>query len=312
MRRKQLFFIVGVIIFAIILAGVYLTGVLHRAAPYSSNSPNHAPSQASTLPALDHIFVIIEENKPIGTIIGNASAPYINNLAKRYALATNYYAVAHPSLPNYLALTSGSTHGVTNDCSPPSAGCKLNAPNIADEIEKSHRTWKEYAESMPSDCYADNTGDYATKHNPFIYYTDIAGDSARCKAHIVPFERLASDLRSVHTTPNFAFITPNLCNDMHNCSVATGDAWLKNQVPAILNSAAFQAQNSLLIITWDEGDSSTNRIAAILAGPAVKRGYASATYYDHYALLHTIEQSWQLPTLTANDKQAPIMAEFIK
>jgi acid phosphatase len=127
----------------------------------------------------------------------------------------------------------------------------------------------------------------------------------------VPFSKLASDLKSVTTTPNYAFITPNLCNDMHNCSITQGNNWLAANVPTILNSKAFTTQNSLLIITWDEGEETSNHIPTILIGSNIKKNYhASSTQYNHYALLHTIEQAWGLPTLTSNDAKAPLMNEF--
>ena len=140
-------------------------------------------------------------------------------LIKQSALATNYSGVTHPSLPNYLALTSGSTDGITTDCNPPSAGCIVNVKNIADLVAASGRTWKEYAESMPSSCYQYNAGNYATKHNPFVYYSDIVNNQQLCASHVVPYTQMLTDLKSASTTPNFAFITPNLCNDMHNCGI---------------------------------------------------------------------------------------------
>lgn len=259
-----------------------------------------------------HIFVIMEENQPGNVIIGNsANAPYINSLINQYSVATNYFSVTHPSLPNYLAITSGSTDGITYDCNPPAAGCMLNVPNIADRIESSGRTWKEYAESMPSACYMYNYGDYATKHNPFVYYSDIADNKARCDNHVVPFTQLSTDLKSLSTTPDFAFITPNLCNDMHNCSVEVGDYWLSKYVPMILNSKAFTSQPSLLFITWDEGDSTNNNVAMIVAGSAAKTKYVSNAKYDHYSLLSTIETLWKLKPLTSNDKIAPPMLDLI-
>ena len=293
---------------------VILTHHTHTSSSKSiqTSTPHSSPKPAPHTASIAHIFIIMEENKPISHIIGNTDAPYSNSLAKHYALASNYYGVAHPSLPNYLALTSGSTDGIASDCNPPSAGCIRTVRNIADEIATSGRTWKEYAESMPTPCYDYNAGEYVTKHNPFVYYSDIINNVARCKAHVVPFSQLRGDLSSVRTTPDFAFITPNLCNDMHDCSIATGDHWLARNVPMILDSKAFTTQNSLLIITWDEGDSSTNHIAAILTGSAVKQGYTSAARYTHYSLLHTIEDQWGLPPLTANDRQAPLMNGFLQ
>lgn len=303
-----------ILLVALFLALVYIAGRYHGNNPFHKSpapvtgSVAHPPAvQAS---ALAHVFIIVEENKPISDVMGNSQAPYINALAKQYAVASNYYGVAHPSLPNYLALTSGSTDGVTSDCNPPGAGCEVSVPSIADELEHAGRTWKAYAEGMPANCYITNAGEYVTKHNPFVYYTDIVNNSARCKAHVVPFSQLTTDLTATKTTPNFAFITPNLCNDMHDCSVSTGNNWLAQYVPRILHSPAFTTQNSLLVITWDEGDSGSNHIPTILVGTNIKHGYQAATYYDHYALLHTIEAAWGLPTLTVQDKQAPLMNEF--
>src|SRR5689334_3990280 len=206
------------------------------------------------------------ENHAYGEIIGSSAAPYVNSLLPSAALATSYTAVAHPSLPNYLALSGGSTFGITSDCTT----CWISATNIADNLESSGSTWKAYMESMPSACYVGDAYPYAQKHNPFVYYNDIRGNSTRCRAHDVPYSQLATDLASTSTTPNYAFITPNMCNDMHDCAVATGDSWLKSQVPVILGSPAFKTQHSLLAITWDEDDSSAgNQVATILLGSGV-------------------------------------------
>ena len=318
MKRRHLWliFITSlVIIVAIIVAiSVSISSPKNIVLAPSSHSQTATPPKTSTTQnnTIAHIFIIMDENQPYPNIVGNSAAPYLNSLIQHYSLATNYHAVAHPSLPNYIALTSGSTDGLTTDCNPPSAGCEVNVPNIADSIENSGRTWKEYAESMPSACYAYNSGEYATKHNPFLYYTDIINNPTRCAAHVVPFTQLTTDLKSAQTTPDFAYITPNQCSDMHSCSIATGDSWLAQYVPIILSSPAFTSQNSLLVITWDEGNASTNHVATIFAGSAAKNGYQSAQYYTHYSLLHTIETLWGLAPLTNNDKQAPVMTEFIK
>ena len=148
------------------------------------------------------------ENKAYGQIVGSSQAPYFNSLASRYALATNYHAVTHPSLPNYLAMTGGSTFGIASDCTT----CWINATNIVDRIEASGRTWKAYQESMPSACFVGDSYPYAQKHDPFIYYNDIRNNAARC-SRIVPYSQLGSDLGAAATTPAFGFITPNMCND---------------------------------------------------------------------------------------------------
>ena len=314
MKKHHLAHLPVILLVVVLLGGIYFAGKHHHAAkgpaPVAGPAKTAQNTTAPKSTSLQHVFVIVEENKEYGDVIGNAQAPYINKLAQTYATADNYYGVAHPSEPNYIALTSGSTNGVTSDCTPPSS-CLHQVPNIADNIEKSGRTWKAYAESMPSNCYAYNTGEYATKHVPFLYYTDILNNQARCTDHVVPFTQLTTDLQSVNTTPNFAFISPNLCNDMHDCSVAQGNNWLAANVPTILNSKAFTTENSLLIITWDEGEVTSNHIPTILIGSNIKQHYhGSSTQYNHYSLLHTIEQQWKLPTLTSNDAQAPLMSEF--
>ena len=267
-----------------------------------------APAAAAgTVPAFNHIFTIVMENHSYGQIIGSGSAPYINSLAAKYGLATNYFAVAHPSLPNYLALTGGSTFGITSDCTT----CFVSAPNIAkDRVEASGRSWKAYMESMPRPCFVGDSYPYMQKHDPFIYFNDIRTNATECNK-VVPYSTLATDLKSAGTTPNYAWITPNMCNDMHDCSVSTGDTWLKNNVPAILNSAAFTTQNSLLMITWDEDNgSSGNHVATLVIAKSVPAGFRSSVRYTHYSLLRTVESAWGLSPLTGNDGGASPMSDF--
>ena len=262
---------------------------------------------APLVPVFDHIFIIVMENKDEAEIIGNtAQAPYLNQLASQYGVAANYTAVARPSLPNYLALTGGDTFGVTSDCT----DCFVDAPNlVADRVVPSGRTWKAYLESMPSACFLGDSYLYVQKHNPFVYYDDIR-TSSQC-TNVVPFGSLVSDLASSATTPNYVWISPNLCNDMHNCSIATGDAWLKDTVPVILASPAWTTQRSLVLITWDEADlSQTNQIATLVIAPGVAAGFRSTTPYTHYSLLRTIEQAWGLAPLGPNDSAASPMSDF--
>lgn len=319
MRHKKVLFSSLVILFVAVL-GTSIYAYLHvRGSQNSAPKPPQtvsrraapAPAATSASSVLAHVVIIVEENKPKDTIVGNSAAPYLNSLMHTYAMAQNYYGVTHPSLPNYLALTSGTFDGITTDCNPPGGACEANVKNIADEIEQSGRTWKEYAESMPSPCYQYNSGEYAVKHNPFMYYPDITSNPARCNSHVVPFSTFSKDLASTTSLPNYSFITPNLCNDMHNCSVQTGDQWLAKIVPAILNSPGFTKQRSLLAIVWDEGYVGNNNVLAILAGSAVKKGYVSTAYYNHYSLLHTIEYLWGLSPLTANDRNAPLMTSML-
>lgn len=284
-------------------------------APISSvppHAPEHsAPAHTTSHRRLDHVVIIVEENKPATSILGSSAAPYLNSLASRSAVATDYSAVTHPSLPNYLALTGGSTAGITDDCSP-GPGCEVHAPSIADEISASGRSWRMYAESMPAPCTPVSSGLYAVKHNPFLYYPSVTDHAASCAAHDVPFTRFAADLATTSSLPDYSFVSPNLCDDMHSCSVQTGDAWLSREVPKILGSPAFTQQNSLLVITWDEGDSASNVVPAIFAGPAAKAGYTSSIPFGHYSLLHTIEKAWSLAPLTANDADAPVMDNLLR
>jgi hypothetical protein len=166
-------------------------------------------------------------------------------------------------------------------------------------------------ESMPSACFVGDSGSYVQKHDPFIYYNNIRTNASRCQSHVVPYSQLASDLGSASSTPNYAFITPNSCNDMHDCSVATGDAWLQGQVPSILSSPAFTTQHSLLAIVWDEDDfSGTNQVPTILIGNGITPNLLSGASYNHYSLLRTIEASLGLNTLTGNDAGATAMSDL--
>lgn len=313
-RNKRKLGAAVLILVLFVAAGAYIW--LHATRFQETTPPPTRPPQVTkrqAIPNFAHIVIIVEENHGTDSIIGNSKAPYINQLANNYALATNYFAAFHPSLPNYLALTSGTNAGITSDCSP-SANCEANVKNIADEIEASGRSWKAYEESMPAACTTHNSGNYAVRHDPFVYYPDISGNSARCSQHVVPFSQLNSDIKN-ETLPDYVFITPNVCNDMHNCSVATGDKWLKEHVPQILRSNAFTKQNSLLAITWDEAETNNregNKVPLILAGPSVKSHYVLGEQYSHYSLLKTIEQAWNLKTLTKNDAHATALTKFFK
>lgn len=290
------------------LAAAAIVYYRQAAAPQSGRPQ----TPAASVPSLDHVVIILEENKAASAVIGNTAAPYINQLAAEGAQATNYHAVTHPSLPNYLALTSGTTAGITNDCNPPGRSCQAAVPNLADALERSGRGWKMYAESMPEPCYRTNAGRYAVKHVPFLYYPSVREDAKRCAAHVVPYAQLAGDLRSETSLPDYVFISPDLCSDMHNCSVGTGDAWLAREVPRILTSPAFTKQRSLLVLTWDEGSRLTNHVPLIFAGPAAKRQFTSDVRYTHYSLLRTIEAAWGLSPLTGNDAAAPVMNDLLK
>ena len=248
----------------------------------------------------------MEENKPASSIVGNADAPYFNQLLTTYAHASQYSAITHPSLPNYLALTSGTTGGITSDCNPSGGSCLVTSPNLADSLHAAGRSWRMYAEGMPVPCSAANTGRYAVKHNPFLYYPSVTASAAYCSQHDVPFSAFAADLATPSTLPTFSFVSPDLCNDMHSCPIATGDAWLSRVVPQILASPAFTSQRSLLVVTFDEGDSGDNVVACVFAGPAARRGAASNAAYTHYSLLRTIEDGLGVQPVGQSATAAPM------
>ena len=264
-----------------------------------------SPTPAPTPTVYDHVVLIVLENHSFETVIGSSQAPYLNSLANQWSLATGYSGVSHPSLPNYLAMIGGSTFGISSDCT----DCFVDAPSLPDRLEAAGKTWNGYLEGMPSPCFVGSSGLYAQKHNPFVYFDSIRNDPARC-ARIVPYSRLASDFASSATAPNFAFITPNLCNDGHDCTLSTADAWVSHAVPAILSSAAFAGSRSLLMVTFDEGEGGSDRVATILAGSGVKHGFQSAATYNHYSLLRTVESLWDLAPLAAGDGAAAPMTDF--
>jgi phospholipase C len=233
-------------------------------------SPSPTPKPTPKPTPNSHIFVIVMENKSPAQALSGA---YTASLAQRYALLTNYHAVAHPSLPNYLALTSGKTYGITDDGYHP-----LPRGGIGDQLTSAGVSWRAYMEGMSGDCLTDGSG-YAVKHNPFAYY------GASCPSNVVSFDPLAGDLTS--NTPQFVWISPDLCHDTHDCPVQSGDDWLALTVPKITASPAWR-QNGVLFIVWDEADDQSNAVAALVIAPRLQ-AHSSAVAYDHYSLLATIQ-----------------------
>jgi len=263
--------------------------------------PKVAPASVR-LPDFTHVVVVVFENHEASSIAGNPDAPTFNALARRYATLTKYDAVAHPSLPNYLALVSGSTHGISSDCT----DCVVRARNLADTLAAAGKTWKTYAEDLPYPGFTGgSSGRYAKKHDPFLYFRDVARSRARHN-RVVPFTRLGRDL-AAHRLPDFSLIVPNLCNDMHDCSVATGDAWLKAHVVPLLHSP--ELRGGVVFVVFDEGTSDTGgggRIEALALGPAVRGGSRFTRATNHYGLLRTIEDAWRLPRLGFSRTGTPV------
>jgi len=260
------------------------------------------PPPSVRVPTFTHVVVVVFENKEATSIAGNPDAPTFNALAHRYAVLTNYDAVSHPSLPNYLALVSGSTHGISSDCT----DCVIDARNLADTLAAAGKTWKTYAEDLPHPGYTGAfSGRYAKKHDPFLYFRDVADSRAR-RNRVVPFTQLSSDLRR-HRLPDLSLVVPNLCDDMHDCSVATGDAWLKTHVVPLLHSPALRG--GVVFVVFDEGTSSTGgggHVYALALGPTVRGGSRFTRATNHYGLLRTIEDAWKLPRLGFSRTGTPI------
>ena len=303
----------GLLVVALLVA----TGYSSRAAAAPASAP--APRAAASTPSASHpcgtqakpgsyrhVIWIWFENHSSTVIIGSSQAPYFNTLARECGLAASYHNVTHPSLPNYIAATSGLSYpalaSFLPDCNP-SGKCVTSAKSIFSQA----KTWKSYEESMPSNCDHANSGNYAVRHNPAAYYTTLHG----CSSNDVPYSRLATDLAH-NQLPAFSFITPNLIDDMHNGTTADGNKWLSRNLPTILNSAEYKNGSTAIFITWDEGEGghyasgehcATNtsdvscRIATLVISPSTQAGTRSGTLFNHYALLGTAEQLLGLPKL---------------
>jgi hypothetical protein len=254
---------------------------------------------AAPVPAFAHVVVIVFENKESTRVLGNRAAPTFNTYGRRYARLTRYYGVTHPSLPNYLALMSGSTQGITTDCT----DCVVDAQSLADTIEASGRTWKTYAEGLPAPGFLGPfKGRYAKKHNPFAYFRGIAENPAR-RAQLVPLSQLGPDVRA-GALPSFSLVVPDLCHSMHDCSVSVGDTWLRSQIGKFV-----KLPNTVVFVLFDEGSTSIRgggHTAALALGQAVRAGSRSTAVTGHYGILRTIEQAWGLPLLGHSAHVAPI------
>ena len=241
------------------------------------------------------IFTVVMENHSRGDILGSSQAPYINQLAQAGAVAAGYHdAYVHPSEPNYIWMVAGENFGILNDDDPNAANVITSTSHLADQIESAGLTWKAYQEDMGQTCDLSSHGTYAVKHNPFAYFADLNGwdgrqfnPTPRCIDHLVDFSQLDVDL-AAGQLPDYVFITPNLQNDMHDGSVAQGDAWLSAQVPKILASERYQNGGALFLV-WDEGSSQGDDPPFLVVSPNAKPGFVSKTDYDTSAFLKTVQ-----------------------
>jgi hypothetical protein len=245
----------------------------------------------------DHVVWIVMENKSYSQATGPSSAPFMSRLGASCGVATNFYAESHPSLPNYLAMTSGSTHGVHDDA-PPSAH-PISGPSIFSEL---NGNWRALQESMSRPCQKSNFSKYAVKHNPVIYYTNLGRSCLRRDVSLTTPPDLSA---------RFTFITPNLCNDTHDCSISVGDRFLSGLVTEIVQGPQYRAGRTALFITYDEDNHHAgNHILTVVVAPHVRAGTRSATRFTHYSLLGTTEQMLGLKKLGAASSASSMRAAF--
>jgi phospholipase C len=238
------------------------------------------------------------ENKPWSAVVGHRSAATFNRWASRCGVEADYRGITHPSLPNYLAATGGTTAGISSDCSP-GPGCTAPGSGIFGQVTAAGGRWASYVESMPANCATAPAGDYAVKHNPAAYYPGLR---AACTAQDVPLGRpeagpLAQAL-AAGTLPTFSFVTPNMCDDTHDCPVAVGDSWLDRWLRVIVGSPTYRQGGLAVFVTWDEDDRSAgNHVPLLVIAPSVPAGAVVTQAATHYSLLRTTEDMLGLPPL---------------
>ena len=265
----------------------------------------------ATIPHFDHVFLIYLENQDYKSVIGNTKeAPFVNSLLPKSSLLANVFAEEHPSDGNYLSFAGGSEFDAPpDDPAEENSQYTISAKNIGDLVDTAHESWKEYLQSADGPC--DNTvHDYYWDDDlPMMYFKDVRDRPGYCSAHVVPLNEYSIDLKKASTTPSFAWIGANDCDDMEGCGIKAGDSFLKTVATEFFNSPAWKTQPSLFIITWDEdgqdSQSPPQRVPTIVIGSQyVKKGFVSTMRYTHYSLLRTTEAALGLGTLTKNDEYA--------
>ena len=225
------------------------------------------------VPLMGHVIVVVEENTDYSSVIGSSSMPYLNGLAQQYALAPKYYAVTHPSIGNYFMMTVGKI--ITND---DSYSGVVSDDNIIRRLLAAGKTWKSYAEDLPSVGYTGgDAGNYARKHNVIALLSDVV-NSATQRDNLVPFSQFATDL-AAGNLPDYSFVAPNLCNDAHDCSLATADQWLQTNIDPLVKNAAFQ-RDGLLVITFDESSGDNVNGGGHVANGNIRHSEFGARLYN--------------------------------
>jgi hypothetical protein len=293
-----------------------VAGLISWASALADGSPPPAPSayglprlsvKAATQPRRvlatrpSHLIVVVEENHSFEQIIGSPAAPFLNRLAAHGTLLTDYHAITHPSLPNYVALLSGRTGRIRSDCT----GCTITGPTLIDQLEARHISWAAYLQGLPRPCSAvARSGAYTEAVDPFMHAAQVRDHPSRCD-RVVPFRRFRADL-TAGRLPTVVFVMPDLRHEMHSGSVRVADAWLRRLVGELRASPVWR-QDSRLVVTFDESDRTDvrsccaglgrgGRVATIVAGPRVPHG-SDPTPYTHYSLLRSIEAAFGLPFL---------------
>lgn len=265
-------------------------------------------SVAAQVPRSNHVVVVVEENHSYSSVIGNSSMPYLNSLAARYAVATQYYANTHPSMGNYFEMTAGQIISNNDGFS-----STVTADNVVRHMLSAARTWKSYAEGLPSTGYiGGDTGSYVEHHNPLSYFSDVR-DSSVERLNLVPATHFLTDVNN-NRLPQFSFLVPDDADDAHNGTLAQADSWLKEHIAPLLGSAAFQ-QDGILIIVFDESFDSDKahgggHVAAVVVGPKVKRGYKSTLLYQHQSLVHTVLKALGITGYPGAAAGAPAMNDL--
>jgi acid phosphatase len=294
-----------------LVTGVAAGGPVTITATSEGQSGTSAVTVAAASGAqFDHVFIVVEENNDYASVT-SSSMPYLTGLAAQYGLATQYYANTHPSIGNYLELTGGQI--ITND---DSYNQTISSDNVVRHLVAAGKTWKSYAEGLPSVGFVQldyDDGTYASRHNAIVHYTDVHDNPAQAQ-NVVPFTQFVTDLAN-GTFPNYSFIAPDLCNDAHDCSLNTADTWLQQNIDPLIQSAFFQQNNCLLIITFDEsGGDNTNgggRVYWVAVSPTKsKRGYQSTTLYQHQSTLRLMMKGIGLTSFPGDAATAPDMSEF--
>lgn len=277
---------------------------------YSAGSSSNPSPTPATLPTFSHVFLVVEENHSFTEVIGNSSMPYLNGLASKYALAKQYFANAHPSIPNYLMLTTGQMETLNDNFSG-----TIGDDNVVRELVSVGKTWKTYQESIPSAGYlGGDAPPYVRRHNPFSLLSDVQNSTTQA-ANIVPFTQFATDLAN-NSLPNFSFIVPDVNNDAHDGTLATADSWLQSNMAPLIASSTFQS-GGLLVILFDEGELSDfnhggGQVAAVIVSSNSKPNFQSQTLYQHQSTLRLVLEALGVKKFPGQAATAPEMAEFFK